>query len=226
MKNEVDNQDQYGEPSTKKAKTQPSVLEHARKKESVEEIVAKMVAVSNISLRAIAMDEFIQSSLKVKGYKAPNNPSVLAEKENDPLFKMPPRKNLRECLKKLLVRLFPSSNENVQEEQEDGAISGDKNGNMSFADRLQNAISETGEKKAEPLKNKILTMAQEMKLFEDSGERTKNLELIYQALLPPTSVAAERAFSTSNNFVSKTRNRLGDSTIDDLCFLKHYFKKD
>jgi hypothetical protein len=41
----------------------------------------------------------------------------------------------------------------------------------------------------------------------------------------PTSVEAERAFSTSSFFCTKIRNRMNDETINALTFLKFYFNK-
>mgnify|MGYP002621116531 CR=1 FL=1 len=41
----------------------------------------------------------------------------------------------------------------------------------------------------------------------------------------PTSVEAERVFSTVGNIVTKLRTRLGDRTVDALTFLKCYYKR-
>ena len=71
-------------------------------------------------------------------------------------------------------------------------------------------------------------LKKEMDLFEASGEKSKNLKRLYMILqnIAPTSCASERAFSTSNDFVSKKRSRLSDKSIDNLCFLKGIFKED
>ena len=71
-----------------------------------------------------------------------------------------------------------------------------------------------------------LDILQEMKVYEATGKRTPNLELLYQALksIPPNSVEAERAFSATGLFVSKLRTRLTDRSIDHMCFLKSFFK--
>ena len=64
----------------------------------------------------------------------------------------------------------------------------------------------------------------EMTLFETSvqRERPPALERLYSALttLPPTSVEAERAFSSAGLFITKIRSRLSDKSIDCLCFLR------
>lgn len=67
----------------------------------------------------------------------------------------------------------------------------------------------------------------EMAQLEDDGSRGRWLELIYNALktIPPTSVEAERAFSASGKICMKIRSRLNDNILNDLCFLRSYFKK-
>ena len=68
---------------------------------------------------------------------------------------------------------------------------------------------------------------QEMTLFEHGGTRGRYLQLAYDYILsiPPTSVEAERAFSASGVICSRLRTRLGDETLDSLCFLRSYFQK-
>ncbi|GFT97514.1 dimer_Tnp_hAT domain-containing protein [Trichonephila clavipes] len=70
------------------------------------------------------------------------------------------------------------------------------------------------------------TIRREIDLLEDEGFIGIYLEKVYRALLtiPPTTVDAERAFSTAGNFCTKLRSRLNDSTIDALCFLRSHFK--
>jgi hypothetical protein len=41
--------------------------------------------------------------------------------------------------------------------------------------------------------------------------------------IKPSSVASERLFSISGNFVSKIRTILSHRSVDILCFLKSYF---
>ena len=67
----------------------------------------------------------------------------------------------------------------------------------------------------------------EMAVFESSGKRGRSLEQAYRYLLtvPPTSVEAERAFSAAGVLCTKLRNRLQDSTLDVLCFLRAYYRQ-
>ena len=59
-------------------------------------------------------------------------------------------------------------------------------------------------------------------LFEGSGI----LEQAYQYLLstPPTSIEAERAFSTAGYIGNKIRSQLGDDTLDALLYLRVHFQ--
>ena len=59
------------------------------------------------------------------------------------------------------------------------------------------------------------------------NSRGRYLQLVYDYLLsiPPTSVEAERASSASGLICSRLRTRLGDETLDALCFLRSYFQK-
>jgi hAT family C-terminal dimerisation region len=65
----------------------------------------------------------------------------------------------------------------------------------------------------------------EMAVFERSGVRGRSLQLVYSHLLsiPPTSVEAERAFSSAGLLCTRIRSRLGDDTLDTLCFLRSYY---
>ena len=63
-------------------------------------------------------------------------------------------------------------------------------------------------------------MRKDFDAYNATGEKTRRLRQLEEALLSisPTSVEAERAFSSAGNFVTKIRSRLSDDTIDDLCY--------
>ena len=65
----------------------------------------------------------------------------------------------------------------------------------------------------------------EMALFDSTGKRGSCLQTVYSYLLtvPPTSVAAERAFSEARMFTTTLRSRLSDNSIDTLCFLRAFY---
>ena len=72
------------------------------------------------------------------------------------------------------------------------------------------------------------TLQTEMNLFENTGQRSDSLKFLLLILknIAPTSIACEKGFSLAGNIISKLRARLGDGTIDDLCFEKSYFLKE
>ena len=83
-------------------------------------------------------------------------------------------------------------------------------------------------KPVSPKDKQFKSLEAELTAFETNGERSKNLENLYQALLSikPTSVSSERAFSVSGSFVTKRRAKLKNSTVDDLCFSKDFLEKE
>ena len=66
-----------------------------------------------------------------------------------------------------------------------------------------------------------------MDLFRKTGRKSKHVTLLLEELdsIPQTSVESERAFSAAGLFITKIRSRLGDDTLDSLCFLKSYFRQ-
>ena len=76
------------------------------------------------------------------------------------------------------------------------------------------------------LEDDLHFLAKKFSLFEATGSKSSNLQLLEQSLytIPPTSVEAERAFSAAGLFNSKLRPSLSDSSLDALVFLKGHFK--
>ena len=72
------------------------------------------------------------------------------------------------------------------------------------------------------LKNAIKA---ELALHDSTGKRGSALQTVYSYLLtvPPTSVEGERAAGT---FTTKLRSRLGNTSIDSLCFLRAFYLRD
>ena len=69
-------------------------------------------------------------------------------------------------------------------------------------------------------------MRQEFRLFEATNKRLHNLGMLCNALLTirPSSVEAERVFSSTGFFFTNFRTRLTDSHLDALVFLRSHFK--
>ena len=103
---------------------------------------------------------------------------------------------------------------------------------LSFKQRLQTAMNQSANAPV-PIttdslasdKKLLNAIKSEMALFDSSGKRGAFLQAVYSYLLtvPPTSVEAERAFSAAGLFVTKLRSRLGDQSIDTLCFLRAFY---
>lgn len=128
-----------------------------------------------------------------------------------------------ELARNLLKRLYPLPNADV-----DGTESAEETAaleELTMEDELKAAISSAGkEKKIRP--SNYGAIEDEFLLFRANGKRTANLENLLNALLSikPTSTAVERVFSASSGFVTKIRSRLSDQSIDDLVFLKFFYK--
>ena len=67
-----------------------------------------------------------------------------------------------------------------------------------------------------------------MQLFENGGTQEDFLQRAFDFLMTskPTSVESECTFSAAGCFATKKRSRLGDETLNALCFLKTYFKNN
>ena len=148
------------------------------------------------------------------------------EKPDDPLFQMPPRKEIVKKAKELMIKLYDDSAEKESESQESGdEISETEN---DFGSQMNLAMMNVMTKPVSPNDKQFKSLDAELTAFETSGERSRNLENLYRALLSikPTSVSSERAFSISGWLVSKRRSRLKNSIVDDLCFSKDFLEKN
>lgn len=108
------------------------------------------------------------------------------------------------------------------------AAEGDKE--LSLEEELESMIQQHAETRNVPQKelsnlNKVIQ--KEFALFELTGELTPGLENMYKAVrsIKPTSTDSERVFSDSSNICTKKRSSLTDSSINELCFSKSYFKR-
>ena len=152
-----------------------------------------------------------------------HNPDALSEHQEDEFFKMPSKTALVNTAKSLMVRLFNSSAE--EEEEQDGEEH-DGEEESSLESRLEQAITFQLTPGTQTRDDAYKSLMKEFNLYEATGKRTPNLDLLYNALLriPPTSIESERAFSALGLFVTKLRSRLSSSSINMLSFLKSYYK--
>jgi hypothetical protein len=69
------------------------------------------------------------------------------------------------------------------------------------------------------------SLHKELNLFETSGVRTPNLDMLVSALrtIQPTSTESERIFSVAGNFKTKIRIKMKFRVLDALVFEKYYF---
>jgi len=91
--------------------------------------------------------------------------------------------------------------------------------------KMCNAELKTNDQSQE-VKKMTASIKAEMAVFESSHKRGCCLEQVYNYLMsvPPTSVEAERAFSSAGVLCTRLRSRLGDDTLDTLCFSRSYYQ--
>ena len=98
--------------------------------------------------------------------------------------------------------------------------------NKKLHDEINNHLNSNVTESIKIIDVKKKSLKMEMMMFEQSGSRGPLLSLAYEYLLTvkPTSVESERAFSATTYICSKLRTRLGDVSVDHLCFLRAYFQ--
>lgn len=141
------------------------------------------------------------------------------------------RKPILDLATDLLQRLYPRADTRTISENSESCPS--TSAYISIEDELHAFISkDTNENDSDDESPNVTStdskiVAQAMKLYEVSGKRPPCLDDLFDAVstIIPTSVEAERAFSALGNFVTKSRNRLNDATVDALMFLRSYYKK-
>ena len=175
------------------------------------------------------------------------NPTVVESDEVDRnLFSIPTSAEIRKVIKELVERLHNSHDAADDSVDVSGSVDSSAEGQeanevvqtptaaktkkISVQEELAMAIrSSTSTPLITTSRNQELhkVIRQEMTLFENTGTRGRYLQMAYDYLktVPPTSVEAERAFSAAGVLCSRLRTRLGDTTLDTLCFLRSYFQK-
>lgn len=140
------------------------------------------------------------------------------------LFSYASKHSVTEYAENLLNRLFAKPND-IEESNDDVEECGaDKE--KTFEEVLNAAINNANVCTPSYSKSTLkCSLKKEWKFLEGCGQKTQNVEFLFNALLTirPTSLESERAFSVAGQFVNKIRNRLSDESINALSVLKNYF---
>lgn len=122
--------------------------------------------------------------------------------------------------KKLISRLFTP-----QAEIESNSDDSDEFQNIDLKAQFQKAISTAMD--SSKAKGKTPSLQQQFSFFEVSGEKSKTLSLLFEALqsAKPTSTDNERTFSVASRVCTKIRTRLSDENLHIIVFLKYFFLK-
>lgn len=137
------------------------------------------------------------------------------------------KNSLKIFAEQMFKRLFGQCDIEISSSSDDDDDIFEIQSDQTFKNKLINAINNA---KAAPkiatAENKNL-FKKELALFETSKTRTKNLDILYNALLTikPTSVESERVFSVAGNFATKIRNRMSNELLNALIILKTTFLK-
>lgn len=126
----------------------------------------------------------------------------------------------------LIERLFPQ--ESRQEQEIEVEIVQEADADISLNQRLNNYLKGSSSSSAKPNMKVEQLVKKAMALYEASGNlnETKILLMLKDALssIPPTSTEPERSFSSLGLFATKLRSLLSDASIDNLVFLRGYYK--
>lgn len=137
-----------------------------------------------------------------------------------------PTKDVISFASKLMTRLFGSTeNENPQAELPNQPNDEE---NFSLQQELTALLANSQSITPKAKQDNSKWLKTEFSLFKNTGQRTENLQKLYNAFLTikPTSTDVERVFSVTNSFCTKIRSRLSDKSLNALVFLKYYYNKN
>lgn len=185
---------------------------------------------TEISLKLLyALEERIQERRQIElatlllYLQNPENISSSGKKSS--VLSLASKSEIIELAGRILSRIFPDSHvETDSDEEQIEETTHQSQSNTFLREAMEKSIHKFLEDPEEKLTHPK-TLKAEFSLFEATNKRTKNLDLLFDALktIKPTSIASERVFSISGNIVSKIRTRLSHRSVDVLCFLKSYF---
>jgi len=150
-----------------------------------------------------------------------SNPNIV---ETDPFFKMSNKVEITRLAKKILSKYFTTYCESNSIGDEDNEVIIPETFNI--AEQLERSISIYTNMDNPQQNGGFTSLTKEFSLYEATGNITKNLKQLFNALITirPTSTQNERNFSVSGTVITKLRSRLSDKSVNNLCFLKYYFK--
>ncbi len=156
-----------------------------------------------------------------------NNPILmeLLQSLKDPKF--PPSKTVINFAGDLASRLFGIEEESLSAAANSNVVSTSNIPILSMQEELNLLLQKDETENFAVGNDKFKWLKTEFVLFKNSGQRTENLQKIYNSLLSirPTSTDVERVFSICTSFCTKIRSRLSDKSLNALVFLKYYYKK-
>ena len=161
-----------------------------------------------------------------------SNPSFFLRMKDDFDIKIS-RKKIATSAIKLYEKLYKETESEVmdeqnEEEEEESKKSNEAAKTLSLIERFQ-LFQKSKEKESDEETNMSAVIRKEIDLYVSSRkERSFHLEQLFKALgsIRPTSVEAERAFSSMNYFGSKLRARLNDDTLDALVFMRQTLRNN
>jgi len=165
------------------------------------------------------------------------------------VFTIPSNDNIRKFIRRLITRLdsAPSAATSADTSDSSTAMSSQSEQDTGDSDETASEVTSVQQKMEMAMRQSLVAAAPcqnssfqdtdkkldasikaEMVVFTSGGKRGRCLEQAYEYLLsiPPTSVEAERAFSAAGVLCTKLRSRLDDRSLDTLCFLRSYYKRD
>ena len=99
----------------------------------------------------------------------------------------------------------------------------EQNIGSSIQDKLFDAINAALKKTN---RKTSINLKKEFQIYEGTGNITKNLQKLMNALMTiqPTSIESERVFSSASNFCTKKRFGLNDTNFNCLCFYTPHYQ--
>ena len=166
----------------------------------------------------------------------PSSYSTLQEESTDLIY--PSKNELAKVARDIYVRLFqvklanPDPQQDKEESEEEKQEEDEPEPKVSKEDDLDLFLQKKKKKSVRAglhsqssVTDVLKAIKREIAVLEASEHRPLCLEKIYKALktLQPSSVEAERSFSSAGLFVTKLRTNLSDKSLNNLFILKSHF---